>query len=162
QHLRAGHEVGLVSAASGSLQRVPARRGVAHERRLLEALSRTPFTLEPQRSGLDERGVALRVLEHLRSLVPLEAQLLDGGDLDRIAALAARVLSQAPFPDARVAAASEREGVLRTHLEAFGISLPPRLEVRQPAADELLADVVLALGRGRPPASVIYVASPMP
>jgi uncharacterized protein (DUF58 family) len=161
-HLRTGHDVGLVIVTNGAVLRTPARRGSGHERRLLEALAQTPFTLEPERSGLDERGVALRVLEHLRSLVPLEAQLLAMGDLDRIAQLAARVLPQAPFPDARVAAPTPREVTLRTHLAAFGISVPPRLEARHPSADVALADMVLTLSRGRPPASMIYVASPMP
>jgi uncharacterized protein (DUF58 family) len=161
-HLRRGHEVGLIIAAGGTFTRVPARRGSAQERRLLEALSQTPFTLEPERSGLDERGVALRVLEHLRSLVPLEAQLLAAGDLDQIAGLAGRVQAQAPFPDARVAAPAAREATLRTHLAAFGISAPPRLETRSLAVDGVLGDAVLTLSRGRPPASVVYVVSPMP
>lgn len=162
QHLRAGHEVGLIRVASGRVERVPARRGAAHERRLLEALAQTPFTLEPERSGLDERGVGLRVLEHLRALAPLEAQLLDPSDLDRIAALAARLLPQAPFPNARIAAPTPRESTLRTHLAAFGIGGPPRLEARAPEVDAALADAVLAASRGRPPASVVYVVSPMP
>jgi uncharacterized protein (DUF58 family) len=162
QHLRTGHEVGLVIVTSGAVLRTPARRGSGHERRLLQALAQTPFTLEPERSGLDERGVALRVLEHLRSLVPLEAQLLAVSDIDRIAQLAGRVLPQAPFPEARVGAPTAREATLRTHLSAFGISVPPRLEARHASADIALADVVLTLSRGRPPASMIYVASPMP
>jgi uncharacterized protein (DUF58 family) len=162
QHLRAGHEVGLLTIANGTIGRVPARRGTGHERRLLETLARTPFTLEPERSGLDERGVALRVLEHLRALVPLEAQLLDPADLERISQLAARVLPQAPFPDVRIAAPTARESTLRTHLGAFGIAGPPRLEPRSPETDVLLGEAVLSVSRGRPHASVVYVASPMP
>jgi uncharacterized protein (DUF58 family) len=162
QHLRAGHEVGLISIASGWIERVPSRRGSAHERRLLETLAHTPFTLEPERSGLDERGVALRVLEHLRALVPLEAQLLDPGDLDKISQLAARVLPQAPFSDVRIAAPTPRESALRTHLGAFGIGGPPRLEPRNPETDAQLGEAVLSVSRGRPPASVVYIASPMP
>jgi len=162
QHVRAGHEVGLVIAANGALARVPPHRGAAHERRLLEALSLVPTTLEPERSGLDERGVGLRVLEHLRSLVPPEATLLDLGDLDRIAALAERVLPQAPFPGVRIAAPTARESALRTHLAAFGIGGPPRLEARPPSTDATLGEAVLSLARGRPLPSVVYVASPMP
>lgn len=162
QHLRAGHEVGLLSIASGKLARVPARRGAHHERRLLEALAHTPVTLEPERSGLDERGAALRVLEHLRALVPLEAQWLDPNDLDRVAALAARVLPQAPFPGVRVAAGTPRESALRTHLAAFGIAGPPRLEARHADVDAALVDSVLVASRGRPAASAVYVASPLP
>jgi uncharacterized protein (DUF58 family) len=162
QHLRAGHEVGLISIASGVIERVPARRGATHERRLLETLARTPFTLEPDRSGLDERGAALRVLEHLRALVPLEAQLLDPNDLDKISQLAARMLPQSPFPDLRIAAPTQRESALRTHLGAFGIGGPPRLEPRKPETDALLGEAVLSVSRGRPRASVVYIASPMP
>jgi uncharacterized protein (DUF58 family) len=162
QHLRAGHEVGLMSVAGSVLDRVPARRGAAHERRLLEALARTPLTLEPERSGLDERGVALRVLEHLRSLVPLEALVLEPNDVERVAALAARVLPQSPFPLARVNAPTPRESVLRTHLAAFGISVPPRLETRHASIDAALADAVLSVARGRKRASVVYIASPLP
>jgi hypothetical protein len=72
------------------------------------------------------------------------------------------VLPQAPFPDVQVAAPTPREATLRTHLAAFGIGVPPRLEARSPSIDAALGDVVLTLSRGRPPASVIYVASPMP
>lgn len=162
QHLRAGHEAGLLIAANGALGRIPAHRGAAHERRLLEALSMVPTTLEPERSGIDERGVALRVLEHLRSLVPPEAMQLAAGDLDRIANLAERVLAQAPFPSLRVVASTPRESVLRTHLAAFGIGGPPRLEARPASTDAGLGDAVLALARSRPLPSVVYVASPMP
>jgi uncharacterized protein (DUF58 family) len=162
QHLRAGHEVGLVIAANGALGRIPAHRGAAHERRLLEALALVPTTLEPERSGLDERGVALRVLEHLRSLVPPEAMLIDTGDIDRIAGLAERVLAQAPFPAVRIAASTPRESALRTHLAAFGIGSPPRLEARPASTDVALGEAVLSLARGRPAPSVVYVASAMP
>jgi uncharacterized protein (DUF58 family) len=162
QHLRAGHEVGFVSVAGSVLERIAARRGSAHERRLLEALARTPLTLEPERSGLDERGVALRVLEHLRSLVPVDALALEANDIERIAGLARRVMPQAPFPDARVNAPTPRESVLRTHLAAFGISAPPRLEARHPSIDAALAEAVLSVTRGRKGASVVYLASPMP
>ncbi len=162
QHLRAGHEVGLVVVASGALLRVSPGKGAAHERRLLESLARTPFTLEPERSGLDERGVALRVLEHLRALSPAESQLLAATDLDGISALAARAVAQSPFPDARVSATSQREAVLRTHLAAFGIGGPPRLEARSPRVDALLADTVLTVCRGRPAATLVYLVSPMP
>jgi uncharacterized protein (DUF58 family) len=162
QHLRAGHEAGLVIAANGAQGRIPAHRGTAHERRLLEALSLVPTTLEPERSGLDERGVALRVLEHLRSLVPPEAMLVDPGDIDRIAGLAERVLAQAPFPSVRISAPTLRESALRTHLAAFGIGSPPRLEARPPSTDVALGEVVLSLARSRPAPSVVYVASAMP
>jgi hypothetical protein len=95
-------------------------------------------------------------------LAPAESQAVDAGDLDRIAALAARALAHAPFPDAKVVATSPRESVLRTYLAAFGMHGPPRLEPRSPKVDILLGETVLALTRGRSPATLIYVASPMP
>ncbi len=162
QHLWGGHEVGLAVLANGSVSRVAAGRGAGHHRHLLEGLVSTPATLEPERSGLDERGVAIKVLEHLRALAPAESQAVDAGELDRIAALAARALAHAPFPDSKVVAASPRESVLRTYLAAFGMHGPPRLEPRSARMDILLGETVLALTRGRSPATVIYVASPLP
>lgn len=161
-HLRGGNDVGLAVLASGVVHRVSAAHGAGHEARLLEALARAPSTLEPERSGLDERGVALRVLEHLRALAPAESQQLDPADLDAICALGSRAIPQAPFPDARVAASSPREAALRSYLAAFGISGPPRLESRSGRVDALLGDTVLGLAKGRPHASLVYVVSPMP
>lgn len=162
QHLRMGHEVGLCVLADGLSERVPVGRGAAHERRLFEALARTPTTLEPARSGLDERAVASRVLEHLRALAPAEAHSVRASDLDAIAGLCARALSQAPFPGERIAAPTARESVLRSYMAAFGINGPPRLEPRRSVADALLGDTVLALSRGRSSATLVYVASPLP
>jgi len=162
QHLRVGHEVGLCVLADGVLTRVPVGRGAAHERRLFEALARTPTTLEATRSGLDERGVASRALEHLRALAPSEAHQVRSSDIDAIAGLCARALSQAPFPDEKISAPTARESVLRTYLAAFGISGPPRLEPRRAAADAFIGDTVIALSRGRHSATLVYVASPLP
>jgi uncharacterized protein (DUF58 family) len=162
QHLRGGHDVGLCTVANGMVTRVPAARGTGHERHLLTALAATPKTLDPERSALDERAVGIRVFEHIRALAPAESQDLQATDLDKLAALATRALAQSPFPDARILSASPRESVLRTYLAAFGISGPPRLEVRGPELDALLGDTVLALSRGRSPANLVYIVSPMP
>lgn len=162
QHLRASHEVGLCVLADGGVTRVPAGRGSAHERRLLEALAHAPTTLEPARSGLDENGVALRVLEHLRSLAPAEAQRLAPADLDGVAALAQRELPRAPFPEASIAGGSRRESLLRTYMAAFGLSGPPRIEPRRLSADALIGDTLLGLCRGRQAATLAYVVSPFP
>lgn len=162
QHLRAGHEVGLSTVADGAVSRVPLGRGGGHARRLLEALALTPAMLEPARSGLDERGVAARVLEHLRALAPAEAQKLDVGDLDAIAALAARTLPQAPFPDARIDGGAARETALRSYMAGFGLSGPPRLEPKRPSTDALLVDTAITLCRGRDAATLIYLVSPIP
>jgi hypothetical protein len=88
--------------------------------------------------------------------------IVEPGDLERIAALAERVLPQAPFPNVRIAASTARESTLRTHLAAFGIGGPPRLEARPASTDAALGEAVLSLARGRPLPSVVYVASPMP
>jgi uncharacterized protein (DUF58 family) len=162
QHVRNGHDVGLSVLANGVASRVPAGRGSAHERRLFEALAATPATLDPERSGLDERGVGMRVFEHLRALAPAEAQEVAAGDLDKLAALAARALAQAPFPDSKIVAVSPRESVLRTYLAAFGISSPPRLEARGRRWDAELCDTVLSVSRGRSPANLVYIISPVP
>jgi hypothetical protein len=154
--------VGLLVLASGAVSRLSPGRGSRHERALLEALAATPSSLDPERSGLDERGVALKVLEHLRALVPVESQGLHAGDLDAIGALAARASSQAPFPDAKIRGSSEREAVLRSYLAAFGIAGPPRLEPRPASADVLLGESVLELTRGRGRGSLVYIVSPLP
>jgi uncharacterized protein (DUF58 family) len=162
QHLASGHDVGLLVLANGAVSRVSPGRGARHKRALVEALAATPTTLEPERSGLDERGVALRVLEHLRALLSVESQAVHPGDLDAVAQLAGRALAQAPFPDSKVRASTPREALLRTYLAAFGIGGPPRLEPRPATADELLADTVLTLTRGRGLGNLIYIVSPLP
>lgn len=162
QHLRAGQDVGLVVLANASVTRLGPGRGVAQERRLLEALAVTPTTLEPGRSGLDERGVAHKVLEHLSALAPTEAQRIAPHEIEAVAGLARRVLGQAPFPELQVSAASPRESLLRSYLAAFGISVPPRLEPRNALTDAALGEQLLSLTRGRQPGSLVYVVSPFP
>lgn len=162
EHVRAGHDVALLTLASSRVSRVAPGRGAAHERALLEALAATPAMYEPERSGLDERGVAFRVLEHLRALAPAQSRDIRSSDLDAIAALCEEVRSQAPFPDLEVTAPSRREAALRTHLAAFGIAGPPRLEAQRASADALLADTLRELMRARSRDNLVYVVSPLP
>jgi uncharacterized protein (DUF58 family) len=162
QHLRAGRDVGLALIANGRVTRLAAGRGVAQERRLLEALVDTPTSIEPERSSLDERGIAHKVFEHLTALAPADAQRVGAGDLEGVAALAKRMLEQAPFPELRVLASTPRESLLRSYLAAYGISVPPRLEARDPLTEAALAEQIVALTRGKQPGSLLYVVSPFP
>jgi len=161
QHLRAGHEVGLDVLAPHLVANVAAGRGTAHERRILDALVATPAALEPGRSGLDERGVAQRVLEHLSTLAPGAAAQIGAANLDGIAGLARDLLEQAPFPELKVAAAEPRESLLRSYLAAFGISLPPRLEPDRSKTDAALVETLSARCRARV-TGLVYVVSPFP
>jgi uncharacterized protein (DUF58 family) len=161
QHLRAGHEVGLELVSSDGLAKVPPSRGTGQEQRLFEALLRTPTTLEPGRSGLDERGVAQKVLEHLVASTPSLAARVPGGHLDAIAALAREQLEQAPFPDAQIPAGTPRESLLRSYLAAFGVSIAPRLEPERPHTDRVLVEALAAHVTNRVD-SLVYVLSPLP
>jgi uncharacterized protein (DUF58 family) len=161
QHLRAGHEVGLELIAPGGTRRVAAGRGTGQEHRLFEALAHAPSTLEPERSGLDERGIAQRVLEHAAVLAPAAAAQVAAAHLDGIAALAREQLEQAPFPEAQIVAATPRESALRGYLAAFGISVPPRLEPERPRTDPALAEAI-ATHCGERATSLVYVFSPLP
>jgi uncharacterized protein (DUF58 family) len=161
QHLRAGHEVGLELVSGDGVAKVPASRGTGQEQRLFEALLRTPTTLEPGRSALDERGVAQKVLEHLAASAPTLAARVPVGHLDAIAALAREQLEQAPFPDAQIGAATARESLLRSYLAAYGMSAAPRLEAERPRTDRLLVEAVSAHVSNRVN-SLLYVISPLP
>jgi hypothetical protein len=161
QHLRAGHEVGLELISGDGVAKVAASRGAGQEPRLFEALLRVPSALEPGRSGLDERGVAQKVLEHLAASAPSLAARVPLGHVDGIAALAREQLEQAPFPDAQIHAATARESLLRSYLAAFGVSAAPRLEPERPRTDSVLAESIAAHTSSRVD-SLVYVLSPLP
>jgi uncharacterized protein (DUF58 family) len=161
QHLRAGHEVGLELLAPEGGGAVTPGRGTGQEHRLLQALAHLPSTLEPGRSGLDERGIAQKVLEHLATVAPALAARVAPTDLDEIAALARESLEQAPFPEAAVLAPTPRESLLRSYLAAFGIPAPPRLEPDRPRTDAALAEALAAHYASRVH-RLIYVISPFP
>jgi uncharacterized protein (DUF58 family) len=161
QHLRAGHEVGLELIAPDGTSKVAVGGGRGQEHRLLEALAHTPSALEPGRSGLDERGIAQKVLEHLGTLVPVAAAGVAPANLDGIAALAREQLEQAPFPNAVIVAPTPRESLLRGYLAAFGISAPPRLEPDRPRTDVALGESIAAHCSSRV-GGLVYVLSPFP
>jgi uncharacterized protein (DUF58 family) len=143
------------------VKRVAASRGAGQLQRLLEALARTPSTLEPQRSGLDERGIAHKVLEHLTVIAPAAAARVPPAHLDAIAELAREQLDQAPFPGARIAAPTPREGLLRSYLAAFGVHAPPRLEPERPRTDAVLSEAIASHCR-QSVSNLVYVLSPLP
>jgi uncharacterized protein (DUF58 family) len=161
QHLRAGHEVGLELVTGDGVAKVATSRGSGQEQRLFEALLRAPTALEPSRSGLDERGIAQKVLEHLVASTPALAARVPAGHLDAIAALAREQLEQAPFPDAQIHGATSRESLLRSYLAAFGVGASPRLEPERPRTDRVLAEAIAAHVSNRVN-SLVYVMSPLP
>ncbi len=160
-HLRAGQEVGLELLAPEGGSTVTPGRGTGQEHRLLQALAHVPVMLEPGRSGLDERGIGQKVLEHLSTVAPAAAGRVPPADLDAIAALAQESLEQAPFPEAAIPAATPRESLLRSYLAAFGIPAPPRLEPDRPRTDTVLASALASHHAGRVH-SLVYVLSPFP
>jgi hypothetical protein len=134
-----------------------------HALKLANALAHSTGCLDPERSGLDEADVALRVLEHMRPLDPRAAGSVRSQDLERIARRADRVTAlRAPFRPVTVAAATRRERSLRRYLSAFGLGSPARLEPDRPRTDAELGRLLTKLGREKKRPSLVYLWSPPP
>lgn len=159
RHLARGDRVGLAIVASRVLAWLPPERGPAHGIALMNALANQTGTLDADRSALDEVGVALRVLEHLRPLDPAATAEVRASELDRVVRRAERARERAPFPALSPWAAGRRERALRRYLSAFGIGSPPRAEPEQPRTDRRLAETLTRLRRERPTPSLIYLWS---
>jgi hypothetical protein len=118
--------------------------------------------LDADRSGLDPGDVAMRVLEHLRTLDPQEVPDASSNDRSELTRRALGAMSRAPFPVSKVRGTDATDRALRGYLSAFGVPSPPRLEPDRPNTDATLVEVISELPRLRPRPSLVYVWSPTP
>jgi uncharacterized protein (DUF58 family) len=163
RHLKRGDFVGLAIVASRTLAFFEPAQSPGHALKLANALAHSTGCLDPERSGLDEADVALRVLEHMRPLDPRAAGSLRSQELERIARRADRVAAlRAPFRPVTVAAATRRERSLRRYLGAFGLGSPARVDPDRPRTDAELGRLLTKLGREKKRPSLVYLWSPPP
>ncbi len=162
RHLARGDRVGLAIVGARVLAWIPPDRGPAHGIKLMAALANDAGTLDADRSELDEKGVATRVLEHMRPLDPVATGRVGVSDIERLVRRAERVRERAPFPALDPWADGRRERALRRYLSAFGIGSPPRMEPDRPRTDARLGESLARMARERPRPSTVYIWSPAP
>lgn len=160
RHLARGDRVGL--AIVGGIVRtvVEPASGPRQAHLLAHALLTGTATYDADRSELDERDVAVRVLEHMR---PLDSRLAAGKlDLDTLAFRADALLSRAPFKVEPPQGPSSRDRTLRAYLAAFGIESPARCDPERARTDEAIVRLLERLSKRKPRASIVHVWSPVP
>lgn len=163
RHLQRGDYVGLAVVGARTLSYIEPAASPGHALELASALAHATGCLDPERSGLDESDVALRVLEHLRPLDPRAAANVRPQEIERIARRAERVAAtRAPFRPTTIAAATRRERSLRRYLAAFGLGSPARVEPDRPRTDAELARLLQKLGREKKRPNLVYLWSPPP
>jgi uncharacterized protein (DUF58 family) len=161
QHLVRGDRVGLAVVGARVRALLEPDRGARHAQHLALGLVLGAATYDSDRSDLEERDVAVRVLEHLR---PLDAKLGDvkRHDLDRLAFRAEVAISRAPFVAPLPDAPSQRERVLRHYLASFGIDSPGRSDPERSRTDEALARMLDRIAQRKPHPSLVHIWSPAP
>ena len=161
RHLARGDSVGLAVIGGRLRGLIEPDRGAQHGHLIALALILSTSTYDADRSELDERGVAVRVLEHLR---PLDGRLGHIGkmDIDRLAFRAEAALARAPFKAASFEAPSPREKALRKYMAAFGMESPPRSDPERVRTDEAISRFLERLSMRKPRPSLVHVWSPPP
>jgi uncharacterized protein (DUF58 family) len=163
RHLKGGDFVGLAVVAARTLAWIEPGSSPGHAMKIATALAHATSCLDPDRSGLDEADVVMRVLEHLRPLDPRAAAGVRASDPERVARRADRItVARAPFRGVSVTAPGRRERILRRYLGAFGMGSPPRLEPDRPRSDLEIGRILGKLGRERRRPSLVYLWSPPP
>lgn len=160
-HLNRGDRVGLAVIGGRVRALLEPERGARHAQQLAIGLALGSLTYDADRSELEERDVAVRVIEHLR---PLDQRLGDvpRHDLDRLAFRAEVALAKAPFVAQLPDAPTQRERILRQYLAAFGIDSPARSDPERTRTDEALARMLERIAQRKPKASLVHVWSPAP
>lgn len=160
-HLTRGDRVGLAVVGGRVRALLEPERGARHAQQLALGLALGSLTYDADRSELEERDVAVRVIEHLR---PLDQRLGDvpRHDLDRLAFRAEVAIAKAPFVAQLPDAPTQRERVLRQYLAAFGIDSPARSDPERTRTDEALARMLDRIAQRKPKASLVHVWSPAP
>ncbi|MEI7893673.1 MAG: DUF58 domain-containing protein [Myxococcales bacterium] len=161
-HLRAGDRTGLAVVASRLRSFVRPAQGAQQAVSITRALTDAANLVDADRSDLDEQDVALRVFEHARSLDGAGLADVASGDLDGLALRAEALLERAPFVVGVPFARTAREQVLRRHLAAYGIEVPPRPEGERQRTEATLTEVLGTLLRERPCPTVVHVWAPAP
>lgn len=161
RHLARGDSVGLAVIGGRLRGLLEPDRGARHAHHIGLALILSTAAYDADRSELEERDVAIRVLEHLR---PLDGKLGKMGrmDLDRLAFRAEAALPRAPYHAATPDAPSPRERTLRKYLAAFGIESPPRSDPERARTDEAMSRFLERLAARKPRPSLIHVWAPPP
>lgn len=161
-HLRRGDHVGLVVCGARILARIASGHGPTQAAAIASALGECTSVLDIDRSGLDPGDVAMRVLEHLRTLDPQDVAEASANDRAELTRRAIGAMARAPFSALKIKGADASDRALRAYLSAFGVPSPPRLEPDRPRTDETLVEVIAELPRLRPRPSLVYVWSPAP
>ncbi len=161
RHLRRGDRVGLAVVGGRLRALLEPDTGARHGHMIGLALIVGTSAYDADRSELEERDVALRVLEHLR---PLDGRMGKMGrmDLDRLASRAEATLPRAPFQASTPEAPTARERILRKYLSAFGIESPPSSDPERPRTDEAMVRFLEKLSVRKPRPSLVHVWSPPP
>jgi uncharacterized protein (DUF58 family) len=160
-HLSRGDRVGMAVIGGRVRALLEPDRGARHAQQLALGLVLGAATYDADRSELEERDVAVRVLEHLR---PLDHRLgeVQRHDLDRLAFRAEVALGKAPFVAPNPDAPTQRERVLRHYLAAFGIDSPARSDPERARTDEAIVRMIERIGQRKPRPSLVHIWSPAP
>ena len=161
RHLARGDRVGLAILGGRLRGLLEPDRGAKHARDIALALALVTGCHDADRSELEERDVALRVLEHLR---PLDGRMAsaDRFDIDRLAFRAEAAMQRAPFKGMAPDAPTPRERVLRRYLASFGIESPPRSDPERQRTEEAMVRFLERLARRKPRPSIVHIWSPAP
>lgn len=161
RHLSRGDRVGLAIFGGRLRGLLEPERGPKHAQDIALALAIVTGTYDADRSELDERDVALRVIEHLR---PLDGKVAgtERIDMDKLAFRAEAAMQRAPFRGMAPDAPGMREKVLRRYLASFGIESPPRTEPEHRRTEEAMIRFLDRLSQRKPHPSIVHVWSPAP
>ncbi|HNZ23446.1 MAG TPA: DUF58 domain-containing protein [Polyangiaceae bacterium] len=161
KHLGRGDSVGLAVFGGRLRGLLEPDRGPRHAHHIALALTLSTATYDADRSELEEREVAARVLEHIRPLEPKFGRIKKY-DLDRLAFHAEAAMSRAPFRATTPEAPTQREQSLRKYLAAFGIESPARSDSEKIRTEEAMNRFFGRLAKRKPRPSLVHVWAPGP
>jgi uncharacterized protein (DUF58 family) len=162
RHLARGDQVGLYVVASRVRAALAPDAGAPHAGRVAAALLGASVMVDEDRSELDDREVAMRVLDHAQSTDPSAGVWLVRGDLAGLARRVDELRGEAPFSPPLPYATTPHGAVLRRYLAAFGIETPPRIEGERERTDVTIAATLEKIAGGRERPSMVYVWAPAP
>jgi hypothetical protein len=118
--------------------------------------------VDEDRSELDDRDVAVRVLEHAQATDPTLGAWLVRGDLDGLARRIDLLRSEAPFAPPLPYATTPQGAILRRYLAAFGIDTPPREDGERERTDASIGVALERIAGERDRPSAVYIWAPPP
>lgn len=125
QHQRRGDVVGVAMFGARALRIVSPDRSARHYLTLRHALCHSAHTADQDRSAWDSEDVALKFLEHARS-IDRQCHALSPRDRDLLVHHAKRLVRRAPVRATEAWSTQESDQILRNYLLSFGIQPPPR------------------------------------